>query len=162
MVYLENSANIFEALACAGLCARCFICKHELSFAYEISTSYQLKTTHIHLSVSFCGSGIQAGCCLGTHEATTKVIPGLCSQLEAQLGRNLLSNSLRLFPCRFVIWPRSGHRGCLQFSSGGRSQYLSLQGQLGDLFLFSAKIKSYRREPNLGGDSLSPLTYSVG
>ena len=115
MVYVENSANIFEALAHAGLCARCFICKHELSFDYEISTSYQLKTTHIHLSVSFCGSGIQAGCYLGTHEATTKVIPGLCSQLEAQLGRNLLSNSLRLFPCSFVTWPRSGPRGCLQF-----------------------------------------------
>ena len=47
--------------------------------------------------------------------------------------------------------------------SGGRSQYgyLSLQGLQGDLFLSSTEIKSYIREPNLGGDSLSLLTYSV-
>ena len=86
---------------------------------------YQLKTTHIYLLDLWIMSWNWV-LCLRTHEAAAKVLAGLCSQLEAQLGRDLLSSSLRLFPCSFVTedpgfllvvgWRQcSAPRGCLQF-----------------------------------------------
>lgn len=101
--------------------------------------------------------------CSGTHEVATKILTGLCSQLEAQLGRNLLSSSLSLFPCNFMTEdpgrPQLLEAACSLLTYGPLQRqvttWLFVSARPAGKSLSSAKIKSYIMELNYGSDSLS-------